>query len=332
MLTPMGIRKLARRLLICLAASFVLALAGEGLLRVTDHHRLAQVNPALFVEDEDLGYRKRPNVRVYSSATWFETNAAGLRGPHWNDVHAEGKRCVLFSGHSIMAGVGAEEGETLPARFTTKNDHGLVGINFGHVAYRYDQELPLALAYVDEIRPAASVVMFTGNDFSDRFDPFQVVQHTDRARVPIPGKAWLRKNSVCYDYLRRQWNRALLATGIRKTPARREMRIDADDERSRQCWQEYEEYLVKLKLRSNAPLILTAFPVGQTESSYKQLRGIADRHGFPFVSFEHLWDSEQDYLRHGALPYDEHPNMESLDVMAEELLRAVEAALGSTKS
>ena len=47
-----------------------------------------------------------------------------------------------------------------------------VGINLGHSGYRYWQEFPPAMRHLDEIRPAAIVVMFTGNDFEPQYDPF----------------------------------------------------------------------------------------------------------------------------------------------------------------
>lgn len=323
---------LRRKVLIIGLAGGVLLLFGEWALRKFNIERLSYTNPALYEVDRELGYRMRPNVRVYSHGTWYETNAAGLRGPHWDDVHADGKRCVLFLGHSIAGGFGVTAEEAYPGLFTQLNSLDLVGINLGHSGYRYWQEFALGMRHLDEIQPAATVVMFTGNDFDPQYDPFASEKTGGDGAAAhssaIPGKDWLRRHSAVYSYLRKRWTRLLVVLGARQTPHwAGYVRLEDTTPESRAHYAEYERRLLELERASGVPMVLTAFPMGQTPESYERLRAIAERVGARWIDFSDLWDDASTYLRSGALAWSEHPSAETHRVFAERITEVVEGLL-----
>ena len=274
---------------------------------------------------------------MFSHGAWFETNSAGLRGPHWQEAHAEGRGCVLFVGHSIVAGFGVAADQTIPAVFTRTNSRGLVGINAGHCAYRYWQELPLARRLVPEVRPVATVVMFTANDFEPQYDPFSPVNIDGAGRgagaLPLPCKRWLRRNSALYSYLRKRWNRLMVVLGERELPTHFTYEnIKGRDRESREHFRRYEQQLWLLKNESRAPLILTAFPMGQSRESYMQLEALAERVGAKWVPLRDLFEGELDYRRRGALAWSEHPHAGTQQVMARRLTAAVEDVLAAQEA
>jgi hypothetical protein len=321
-----------RRLGTLLAATVPLVFLGEWGVRSANLERLSYTNPALYEPDETLGYRMRPNARVFSHGAWFKTNAAGLRGPHWEEAHEAGRGCVLFLGHSIVAGFGVTADQSIPGVFTRTNSRDLVGINAGHCAYRYWQELPLAMELLPEVRPVATVVMFTANEFEPQYDPFTPTNIDGMGpgvgTLPIPGKGWLRRHSALYSYLRKRWNRLMIVMGQREVPVHFEYAsIRGWDAESREHYRRYERQLWQLKNESRAPLILTAFPMGQSRESYMRLEAIAQRVGAHWVHFEDLFESEADYRRRGALSWSEHPDARTQRRMGERLTAAVEDAL-----
>lgn len=323
---------LRRKLLIIGLAGVVLLLVGEWALKRFNIERLSFTNPLLYEVDEELGYRMRSNVRVYSHGAWYETNAAGLRGPHWDEVHGQGKHCVLFIGHSIGGGFGVTAEEAFPGLFSELNSLDLVGINLGISSYRYWQEFALAMRFVDEIQPSATVVMFTGNDFDPQYDPFASTGSDGDGAVGgasvIPGQAWLRRNSAMYNYLRKGWNRLLVAVGVREIPPwTGYQRLEGTDDESRAHYAEYERQLLELKQASGVPMVLTAFPLGQVPESYERMRGIAERVGARWIDFSNLWEDEAAYRRNGALAWSGHPNADSHRIFGERITRVVEELL-----
>lgn len=326
--------RIKRRLAVCALALVVLVPVAEWGLRATNLERLSHTNPALYEPHPTLGYRMRPDVRVHSHGAWFETNAAGLRGPHWEGVHAAGRECVFFLGHSIVGGFGVTAGQTIPGVFTAENDRDLVGINLGHCGYRYGQELPLALELVPEARPVAAVVMFTGNEFEPPYDPFAPSNvDGDGGSVPLPGKTWLRRNSALYGFLRKRWNRLMVVLGRRERVRHLEYtRLRGQDEESRAHYARYEAWLARLKAAIDGPLVLTAFPLGLPAEAHERLRAMAGRVGARWVGFEDLWEDVVDYRRRGALPWSEHPDAEAHRTMALRLTAALEEELGESSS
>lgn len=317
-----------RRKLAAMAVFGVVALLlGEWAVRALNIERLSFTNPDLYVPDEELGYRMKPDARVYSHGCWIETNEDGFRGPHWDDVHAAGKDAVMFIGHSIAIGFGVTAEESFPGRFEDLTTLELAGVNLGHCRYSYWQEFALAHEYLDEIRPAATVVMFTGNEFEPTYDPFAASNidgaGEDSGSVPIPGKRWLRRNSALYHYLRKSWSKLLVATGRREVPEFLYARMSGDEE-SRAHFASYEEALRELKDASGVPMVLTAFPMGQTPESYALLQEIADRVGARWVDLSHLWEDIADYRRRGALAWSEHPSADTHRIMAEIITPVVD--------
>lgn len=313
---------LRRKLAVMAVFGVVALILGEWVVRAFNIERLSFTNPALYVRDAELGYRMKPDVRVYSHGCWIETNRDGFRGAHWDDVHAAGKETVMFIGHSIAIGFGVTAEESYPGRFEGLTHLELAGVNMGHCRYGHWQEFALAQQYLDEIRPAATVVMFTGNDFEDTYDPFAAANidgaGEDAGRIPIPGKKWLRRNSALYHYLRKSWSKLLVATGRREVPEHLYPRLNGDAQ-SREHFAAYEQGLRELKEASGVPMILTAFPMGQTPESYALLQEIAARVGARWVDLSDLWEDVADYRKRGALAWSEHPNAETHRIIAERL-------------
>lgn len=320
---------LTRKLFLIGVAAVAGALLAEWGLRASNLERLSYTNPALYEPDAELGYRMKPNVRVYSHGAWYETNRAGLRGPHWDDVHAAGKDTVVFIGHSIGGGFGVTAEEAFPGVFTELSSLDLVAINMGHSGYRYWQEFPLTQQYLGQIDPAATVVMFTGNEFEPQYDPFTPTNiDGDGGEVPIPGKRWLRRNSALYSYLRKGWTRLQVAVGRRAGVRVLEYdRLKGETEESREHYAAYEEHLRRLKDDSGVPMVFTAFPMGQSAQSYAVLRGIAERVGARWVDLSDLWKDVQEYRREGALAWSEHPNAATHRIIGERVTTAVEELL-----
>lgn len=326
-----------KKLLILGIAAVVLALVSEWGLRVSNLERLSYMNPALYDPHETLGYRMKPDVRVYSHGAWFETNRAGFRGPHWNDSHDLGKECVMFLGHSIASGFGVTADEALPGVFTELNSAGLVGINVGHCGYRYWQEFPLAHEILEDVRPVATVVMFTGNDFEPQYYPFTSTNirgaGADSGALPIPGKRWLRRHSVLYAYLRKRWNRLMVSVGRRESPPLFEYAsLRGQDDESRAHFASYEEHLQRLKDTSGVPMVLTAFPMGQSPESYALLAAMAERVGARWIDFSDLWENVNDYRRNGALAWSEHPSAKTHRIMGERVTAVVEELIAKSGS
>ena len=322
---------LRRRLAVLAAGAVVLVLALEWGLKAFNVERLSHVNPDLYEADAELRFRQKANVRVYSHGCWWETNEHGIRGDSWTDAHATGRDCVVFFGHSIAGGFGVKAEEAFPGLFTELNTLGLVGINMGTCGYKYWQELPFAERFLDDVRPVASVVMFTSNDFEEPMDPFTPSVdgiEESRGQIPFPGKPWLRRNSALYNYARKRWSRLLVALGLRTVPPSLDYAmLEGESEESRAAFDDYEEYLLRYAEASGAPLILTAFPMGQCEYSYGRIRDLAERLGAPYVDLSDLWTSELDYMRRGSLGWGTHPSAATHRVLAERFTAAVETLL-----
>lgn len=324
---------LRRKLAVLAVSAVVLVLGAEWGLRYFNIERLSHTNPELYVPDPDpvLRFRMKPNVRVYSHGCWWETNEDGLRGQHWDDAHAAGKECVLFFGHSIAGGFGVKNEEAFPALFTELNGRNLAGINMGISGYKYHQEIPLALSFRDEIRPVASVVMFTGNDFEEPMKPFEVAvdgKGDAAGQLPLPGKRWLRRHSVVYNYLRKSWSRLLVVLGVRTIPPTIDYALlHGDSEESLARFADFEEHVVRLQEETGGALVLTAFPMGQCEYSYGRIRALAERLGAVYVDLSDLWTDEADYMRRGSLGWGTHPSAATHRILAERFTPAVLEAL-----
>lgn len=325
---------LRRKLALIAGALVALCVGAEALLRALDVERFTHTNPDLYRVDDALSYRMRPNVRVYSHACWVETNRAGLRGPHWDEIRANGKEPVLFIGHSIAFGFGVEEHESYPRQFDVLTELPLASVNLGHCRYGYWQEFGLAHDVLESVRPAALCVMFTGNDFEDTYNPFAAENidgaGADSGRVPLPGKRWLRRHSILYRFLRKSWSRALVAAGVREVPRYLFPRLSGDAA-SLAYFRDYETQLSALVDRAGVPVVLTAFPMAQTDASYEQLRGIAARTGARWVDLSDIWKSPADYMRRGAPRWSEHPSAPAHRILAERLTPAIDAAVRAAR-
>jgi len=322
-----------RRKLAYSALAALLALpTGEAALRIFDIERLPYTNPALYQQDEELTYVMRPDVRVYSHGTWVETNRHGLRGADWDEAHAAGKRCVMFLGHSIAFGFGLAAEQSFVHQFSELNDRGLVGINLGHCGYRYHQEFGIANRLVDEIRPVATVVLFTGNDFDDVYDVFSPAVHGEEqaGALHIPGKQWLRRNSVLYAFLRKRYNALLVSLGIRHEPAWGHRILRGDTQENLSHYAAYEANLRALMQRTGAPVVLAAFPNGIPQAALERVRSIAQDAGAHWLDFSGLWLDEHDYLRNNALRWDTHPNASTHRTMAKMITEAVSHVLANS--
>ena len=314
---------LRRKLLYILLFALLSLPVAEWGLRFFNIERLPGTNPDLYQLDPELVYVMRPNVRVYSHGCWVETNEHGLRGRDFEDVHAAGDGCVIFFGHSIAFGFGVKPEQAYPDLLSEFTDLPVQGINLGTCGYRYFQEFALAERLAPEIRPVASVVMFTGNNFNDVTDVFNAPVH----ETDWPGQSWLRKHSALYRYLRRSKDKLLVLSGLKEEQAWGHRLIQGDTEVNLEHWQEYERQLVRLMEVTGTPVILCCFPNGVPEHSYRRVEQMAERIGAHWVDLSVLWEDVPDYLARFSLGWDSHPSAGCHRILAEVFAEAVEEVL-----
>jgi lysophospholipase L1-like esterase len=168
-------RRLAARLLLLgISVAFSLLIA-EVAVRLVRPQAVMTVSRGLYLPDPPRRYRLQPGFRgTVSNRVEFDTrvriNREGLRGPEIGPK-APGVLRVLALGDSFVFGVGAQEGETLPARLQEiLRSRGVRAevLNAGAPGYGLPDE---AAWFQRWGRPLASdlilVTVFLGNDLQD---------------------------------------------------------------------------------------------------------------------------------------------------------------------
>jgi lysophospholipase L1-like esterase len=202
---------LSRLALVLFGIALATALV-EGAVRLV----VVTVTPNVMVLDDDIGWAHRPNTRRETTTEGvpavIETNALGLRGP----LHAgpTTRSRVLVLGDSFTDGLQVSNEELFSSRWQELRPD-LEIVNAGVSAYGTVQEKLAAVRWDPVIKPNLWVLMvFAGNDLTDNIMPFDeaigprpYVGPDLRERplewepfqpvlLPIPGAAWLHRNSL----------------------------------------------------------------------------------------------------------------------------------------
>lgn len=320
-----------------LALIGILAALGvsEAALRILDIERLPFTNPDLYEVHGELSYRMRPNVRVYSHGTWFETNELGLRGPTPDAVRARGKEPVVFVGDSVAVGFGVSFEQSVAGQYERRNERGWAGVSLATVGYNLWQQAALAKGHVERMRPKAAVWMLVGNDLEDPYPIFEPHIDGDGKGALEPVKRFLRRNSVLYAFTRKRWRHFVDSrAGAESAGGTGDLTVSAwtdGSARTEEAWQFLGDAIRDLRARlgPKAPLIVCTFPLGIPDAAHERLAELARRRGATWLDLRPLWPDKETYLREGSLGWDGHPDAESHARMAERVAEAIEQAVSA---
>ena len=320
---------LVKKLAMLAVSALVTAGVAEWAVRALNIERLPATNPDLYQPDDELVFTMKPNVTMYSHGCEIETNRAGLRGPHWEDVHAQDRQTVMFLGDSVTVGFGVRYEECFVSRFSERNDRDLTGVCLGLCGYNYEQEFGLAKRHLTDIRPAATVVTFVGNDFEEPYAIFERrVTPNHEAGLLEPVKELLRSNSALYAFLRKRYRK--LRHGGSTSDGHETWvgeELAGDTPESLAHYEAYERGLREIMDATQAPLVLVLFPLGVPDECTTRLKEIAERTGAHWVDLSKLWDNIPEYLVTDSLGWDGHPAAHAHDKIATEILTAIDEVL-----
>src|SRR3954469_11221946 len=169
------LRRLAARLLLLGFSLGVSLLIAEAAVRLVRPQAVMTVSRGLYVPDPPRRYRLQPGFQgMVSNRVEFDTrvsiNRAGLRGPEVGPK-AAGTLRVLVLGDSFAFGVGAQEGETYPARLQEAlRSRGVraEALNAGAPGYGVPDEAAWFERWGRPLAPdVVLVTVFIGNDLQD---------------------------------------------------------------------------------------------------------------------------------------------------------------------
>ncbi|MFL6232768.1 MAG: SGNH/GDSL hydrolase family protein, partial [Thermoanaerobaculia bacterium] len=169
------LRRLAARLLLLGFSLGISLLIAEAAVRLARPQAVMTVSRGLYVPDPPRRYRLQPGFRgTVSNQVEFDTRVAinreGLRGPEIGPK-APGTLRVLALGDSFAFGVGAQEGETYPARLQeVLRARGVRAevLNAGAPGYGVPDETAWFERWGKPLAPDVILVtVFVGNDLQD---------------------------------------------------------------------------------------------------------------------------------------------------------------------
>jgi len=171
----MPLRRLAARLLLLGISAALGLLIAEVAVRLVRPQAVMTVSRGLYVPDPPRRYRLQPGFRGrVGNRVEFDTpvriNREGLRGPEIGPK-TPGTLRILALGDSFVFGVGAREGETLPARLQeTLRARGRRAevLNAGAPGFGVPDEAAWFLKWGKPLDPdLVLVAVFIGNDLQD---------------------------------------------------------------------------------------------------------------------------------------------------------------------
>jgi len=210
-------------LLLFLSMAFTLV-AIECLVRLF----VISMTPNVIALDPELGWRHRSNIRrnyyVEGIVAEVETNELGMRGPLY--VGPSQHRRVLILGDSFADGLEVSNNQLFSIIWNRKVKGSLEIVNAGLGGYGTLQETLLFRRLEPVIQPDIVVLMTFANDLTDnvmpvyngigprpyidqegRFRPLSW-ESFDPLLLPIPGAAWLHRNSLAAYLIRnRMWSK-----------------------------------------------------------------------------------------------------------------------------
>lgn len=130
---------------------------------------------SLFVRDNDLGWRMRPNSEVQWGDVTVRSNGKGLRGPELDYIKPPGVFRILYLGDSVTFGYLLEKYEyTFPFVVETllesSTDREIETINSGVGGYSPWQEYVYLVREGIRYDPDLVVVSFVLNDVTEKFE------------------------------------------------------------------------------------------------------------------------------------------------------------------
>lgn len=169
-------RKLAARLVLLAVSVGASLLVAELAVRLVRPQAVMLVSQGLYIPDDPPGrYRLQPGFRgTVTNRVEFDTevsiNQAGMRGPEVGPRPPGGIR-ILTLGDSFVFGVGAEQGETFPARLEEileKSGVPAQVLNAGAPGFSVPEEAAWFERWGRPLDPDVVVIaVFTGNDLQD---------------------------------------------------------------------------------------------------------------------------------------------------------------------
>lgn len=213
MRTPL--RHLAARLVLLAVSAIVTLLIAELAIRLVRPQAAFIVSPGLYENDPPRGYRLTPGFRGrMTNRVEYDTEVAinrqGLRGPELERLPRGGLR-VLVLGDSFAFGVGAEQGESYPARLEeVLRSRGVRAqvLNAGVPGYSVPDAVTWFAAHGKALAPdVVLLTVFTGNDLQDAAPGGPKVVVKDGHLVPEgrkrrPVSLWLNQRSHLFSLLK----------------------------------------------------------------------------------------------------------------------------------
>lgn len=309
---------------------------------------------SLFVRDDDLGWRMRPNAKELWGGVTVRTNGKGLRGPQLSYDKPPGVFRVLYLGDSVAFGYGIESYEDAFPYVVERNLESSTGlevetVNSGVGGYSPWQEFVYLAGEGIRYEPDLIVVAFVLNDVTEKFH---------LVRFGGQGEGYQLTKSY-YSWIDRILSRSGLAYRIRKITrdlkarrkfgenvqegAAKQQMVDVemlwkfpDFEYVQTAWRITLENLQRIVDFSNErkiPVLLVVFPyevqledAEKLSAPQKELVGYANRHGIPCLDLlpvlreyrvEHGAPSPKLFLDHS------HPTVLGHELAAGAIARTV---------
>lgn len=194
---PFAAKALLASLAICLPA-YVLELALQPLVPKVKR-------TTIFMEDDRLGWRLRPNARDLWGHSLIEVNAKGLRGPEREYQKPPGTERILFLGDSVTFGCFIDEYEKTFVSIveqTLSRTTPVQTINAGVGGYSPWQEFEYLSSEGERYAPDLVVVSFVLNDVTEKFGLLRFGGEGKGSQLSVTRYSGLRglldKSSVLY--------------------------------------------------------------------------------------------------------------------------------------
>jgi lysophospholipase L1-like esterase len=251
-----------------MVAAFVI---GEVALRILTPSTLRTAGrtlPPMYVEDEKLGWRLKPNFEGGAKTDEFSTeikiNSDGFRDYEHSNSNNESTFRILGLGDSFTLGYGVELEETYLSVLekylnSSQDDNNTLFeiFNTGIPGYSIKEECLLFEEIVSRIQPDLITIGFDINDHTDCINPLPkwkvvdgyIVSRGNRKQTLVSKfKLFLHKHSYLYSYLSISKNRVI--TRIR----RREKAITEKEveQKKEMAWESAANYLDRIHKRAKA--------------------------------------------------------------------------------